>query len=177
MKTHRILFGIALILGFAMGYKGFIKYYPNLLFKGAERKIGGSENTIRLGNLPDDKSQMIVKPNPDFMYVSCFFNLEDGPLNLSANISSSNYWSVAFYEPNTVNFYVKNDEQFESNKLNLLIAHEGNLPSTVDEDIELIKSRTKKGLVLFRFLVNSSDVDDVNKIKQIQKSIELKWVE
>lgn len=177
MKLYRILFGVVLIFGFALGYKGFIKYYPNLLFKGAERKIGGAENTIRLGDLPDHKSQMIVKPNPDFMYVSCFFNLEDGPLNLSANISSSNYWSVAFYEPNTVNFYVKNDEQFQSNKLNLLIAEKGKLPQKVDKDIELIESKTKKGLILFRFLVNSSDVDDVSKIKQIQKSIEIKRVD
>tara|TARA_B100000767_G_C19778517_1_gene544406 strand:- start:14812 stop:15345 length:534 start_codon:yes stop_codon:yes gene_type:complete len=174
MKTHRILFGIALIIGFVLGYKGFIKYYPSLLFKGAVSKIGGSENMIQLGNLIDHKSQVIVKPNPDFMYVSCFFNLEEGPLNLSANISSSNYWSVALYEPNTVSFYAKNDQQFQSNKLNLLIAQQGNLPLTIDQDIELIESKTKKGLVLFRFLVNSSDIDDVKEIKRIYKTIEIK---
>ena len=58
-----------------------------------------------------------------------------------------------------------------------MIADKGKLPQKVDKDIELIESKTKKGLILFRFLVNSSDVDDVNKIKQIQKSIEIKRVD
>jgi len=39
----------------------------------------------------------------------------------------------------------------------------------------VIKSKTKKGLILFRFLVNSND--DVKKIKRIQKNIQIKQFE
>ena len=72
-KTHRIFFGVVLILGFVMGFKAFVNFYPEILFQGAKKKIGGLENVFRLSNLPDHTSKMVVKPNPDFMYVSCFY--------------------------------------------------------------------------------------------------------
>lgn len=175
MKTHRILFGVVLILGFVMGFKAFLNFYPEILFHGAKKKIGGLENVLRLGNLPDHTSKMVVKPNPDFMYVSCFYNLENGPLQLTANVSKTNYCSVGFYEPNTVNFYVKNDKQFNSNKLNFIITHKGYSLPKADDNTEVIKSKTKKGLILFRFLVKSND--DVKKIKHIQKNIQIKQFE
>ena len=174
-KTHRIFFGVVLILGFVMGFKAFVNFYPEILFQGAKKKIGGLENVFRLSNLPDHTSKMVVKPNPDFMYVSCFYNLKNGPLQLTANVSNTNYWSIGLYEPNTVNFYVKNYKKFNSNKLNFLIIHKGYSLPKADDNIEVIKSKTKKGLILFRFLVNSND--DVKKIKHIQKSIQIKQFE
>jgi len=111
-----VIYLIALLIGLFLGYKGFVSYYPNILFKGAQKKIGSEINEMRYAKLPDETARFVVKPNPDFLYSTCFYDLEDGPLQLTGDLPDSSYWSISFYEPNTVNFYVENDQQFQSDK-------------------------------------------------------------
>jgi len=173
MKKNILIYVIALLLGLFLGYKGFIKYYPNILFRGAKKKIGTIENEMRYGKLPDETSRFVVKPNPDFLYTTCFYNLDDGPLQLTGDLPDSSYWSIAFYEPNTVNFYVKNDQQFHSDNLNLLIVNEEDKKPTNVEDFEIVESPSKKGLVLFRLLVTDTSPENVEKFEAIQKSVKV----
>jgi len=174
MKKNILIYVIALLLGVFIGYKTFIKYYPNLLFRGAKNKIASADNEIRYGKLPDEKSRFVVKPNPDFLYTTCFYNLDDGPLQMTGDLPDSSYWSIAFYEPNTVNFYVKNDQQFHSDNLNLVILQEGDEKPTNVEDFEIVESPSKKGLVLFRILVTDTSPENLKKFEAIQQSVKVK---
>ena len=174
MKKSNWIYIIMLLLGFLLGYKGFIKYYPNLLYRGAKKKINRTDNTFGFAKLPNAESKFVVKPNPDFLYSTCFYNLEDGPLHLEGDLPDSSYWSIAFYEPNTVNFYVKNDQQFHSNKLDILIASEGDeLPKNA-EDFEIVQSPSKKGLILFRLLITDTSPENLAKFEAIQQSVQVK---
>ncbi len=112
-----------------------------------ENRIG-QENQFSILPAPDENSRLVVKPNPDFVYSSAFYNLKDGPIRITGELPDSIYWSVALYEPNTTNFYIKNDREFQSNQLDLIITRERS-PGFQSEQI---LSQTKKGFVLLRLL-------------------------
>jgi uncharacterized membrane protein len=78
----------------------------------------------------------------------------------------STYWSVAFYKPNTINWYVKNDREFKTNQLDLKL-------SLVDNDEKTIKSPVKKGFMIIRILVEKKDQKFIDHFKSLQQSIKL----
>ena len=164
---------VTFLLGIWIGYRGFLKFYANILYAGAKKKIGAADNEFRFAEIPDENSRFVVKPNPDFLYSTCFYNLDDGPLRMTGDLPDSSYWSISFYEPNTVNFYVKNDLQFHSNEMDMIIAREGDKLPTNKEDFEIVKAPSNKGLILFRLLVTDNSDENVEKYKTIQKSVKI----
>lgn len=164
------LYGLFVLFGFFMGYKGFIHYYPQLLFLGAKYKIGGKENTLKHAKLPDDTSRFVVKPNPDFLYSTRFYDLTNGPLLIEADVSIDSYWSVALYLPNTVNFYVQNSDALNDDKFQLYL-YDKEVDACAPLGVTKIKPKAPKGLVLFRFLVTDTTTAAYQKIKQAQQSI------
>ena len=70
---------------------------------------------------------------------------------IEADFNIESYWSVAFYEPNTVNFYVKNKQQWKNTDFRLLLTAEDVDENTFPEDVETVRSPDVKGLILFRF--------------------------
>ena len=144
------LYGLFVLFGFFMGYKGFIHYYPQLLFLGAKYKIGGKENTLKHAKLPDDTSRFVVKPNPDFLYSTRFYDLTNGPLLIEADVSIDSYWSVALYLPSTVNFYVQNSDALNDDKFQLYL-YDKEVDACAPLGVTQIKPKAPKGLVLFVF--------------------------
>lgn len=174
MKKKWLIYSTVLMLGFLLGFKSFVHYYPNILFLGAQNKIGGVENVPKHAKLPDDTSRFVVKPNPDFLYTSCFYNLNEGSLLIEADFNIESYWSVAFYEPNTVNFYVKNNQQWKKADFRLLLTAEEVDENILLEGVETIRSPDVKGLILFRFLVTDTSAHVFSKIEHAQKSIRIR---
>ena len=169
MKTL-LLYLTFLIAGAFLGNKIALHYFPNMLFAGAKKKIGTAENEFKYAAIPDENSRFVVKPNPDFLYATCFYNLENGPLRLTGNMPDSSYWSIALYEPNTINFYVKNDLELGTNKLDLIITK-----NAVDKigNEQIINSPTDKGLILFRLLVTDNSPENLERYEGFQKSIKI----
>lgn len=174
MNKKWLIYSAVLMLGFLLGFKSFVYFYPNILFLGAQNKIGGVENVLKHAKLPDDTSRFVVKPNPDFLYSSCFYNLNKGPLLIEADFNIDSYWSVALYEPNTVNFYVKNKQQWKNTDFRLLLGPEDVDENTFPEDVETVRSPDVKGLILFRFLVTDTTAQVFSKIEHAQKSIRIR---
>ena len=164
---------LCLIIGFFLGYKVFLNKYPDLLYWGAQRKINKPVNTIGTRGLPNGESRFVVKPNPDFLYATCFYDLKNGPMRLTGNMPDSTYWSVALYEPNTVNFYVKNDLEFNSNELDMVLTPPHVEGPKNDEDFEIVKSPNTEGLILFRILVTDNSPENVKKYQTYSKSIKI----
>lgn len=165
-----ILYLAFLIGGIFLGHKMTLHYFPNLLFQGAQKKIGIAENVFRYAPVPDENSRFVVKPNPDFLYATCFYNLENGPLRLNGNLPDSTYWSAALYEPNTVNFFVKNDLEFSSDNVDLIISEKA--VEGLEKERNII-SPSQKGLILFRILVTDNSPENVAKYEAYQKSISI----
>ena len=165
-----ILYICCLIIGCYFGHNITMRYYPNLLFAGAKNKIASGENEFRYAALPDEEARYVVKPNPDFLYATCFYDLQGGPMRLTGSLPDSTYWSIALYEPNTVNFYVKNDTQFADNQLDLIISKTALASITKERNIV---SPTDKGLILFRILVTDNSPNNLAAYKAHQQSIQL----
>ncbi len=99
------------------------------------------------------ESRAIVRPSPDLLYTICAYDLSQGQLHVSAPVPKGTYWSVALYSDNTDNFFVVNDKQAGPlGFVDFVVYFDGTRPPL--EDIPKIKAPTKKGLVLFRTLVN-----------------------
>lgn len=114
----------------------------------SEKLRGAKSNTFSYIMAPDENSRLVVKPNPDFAYASLFFDISKGPIKITGEMPDSTYWSVAMYEPNTINFYVKNDLEFGTDNLDLVLGHQ-------DHDLDVdVTSAVKKGFILIRLLIN-----------------------
>jgi uncharacterized membrane protein len=104
---------------------------------------------------PSDHSQRrVVMPSPDLLYALCAFDLERGPLRVSAAPvlpAGTGYWSVALYASNTDNFFVVGDRQLAGRALELdVIGPQAELPVGA---AGVVRSPSTRGLLLMRVLV------------------------
>jgi uncharacterized membrane protein len=166
---------LVVVLSFAM-YQLVITFLPNVIFDAFHRRM---TNTVKVNDnelyyvpLPTDDTRAVVLPNPDFLYITSFYDLTEGPLSLSGSLPDSTYWSVAFYQPNTINWYVKNDLEYGTGELNLILA-QNEEHTDFDKEIEIANSPVTKGLMLIRILVTDNDPAVVKKYEALQKSVKL----
>lgn len=169
-----------LILGFiffVLGYYMMIYYIPQIvvsrLTQGMEEQ-GVENNSFRHSPLIDATSRIVVRPNPDFIYSICRYDLSEGPLEFEGRIPDSTYWSIAFYQDNTVNYYVKNDQQFKNKQLSFSLYHESAKPEKSSETTENIASPTKKGIILTRFLLPNREEATIKAFQKLQESFRVK---
>jgi len=172
-KRLNTLVTILLWLGlFFIGYVITLYLYPNVVYYKATTKMALENNILLLTDLPNSDSRKVVKPNPDFLYVIAQYDLSDGPIQIKGLMPDSSYWSLALYQPNTINYYVKNDQQFETSKVNVIFKtkEETNKQS---QDGNTIISPSTKGMLLFRILVTDPSVEGLQKLNKYKESIEL----
>ena len=154
-----------------------IKYTPNIIYSKVKSKIltqsDIQENELRLLPFPDEDSRAVVMPNPDFAYISMFYDLNNGPVHVSGKMPDSTYWSVALYEPNTSNHYVKNDMQYGTSDLDIVVAPEG-ISYKSKKESEVIVSPTIEGFLLFRILGTERTAEERKKIIDVMKTVKSK---
>ena len=167
----KIFFYICVVCIMSFGfYKLTINSIPKIVYGVFHYKIVNNQNVkdneIKHFDIPSDKERNVVMPNPDFLYSISFYDLSKGEVNLKGTMPDSTYWSFAFYKPNTINWYVKNDREFKTNQLDLKL-------SLVDNDEKTIKSPVKKGFMIIRMLVEKKDQKSIDHFKSFQQSIKL----
>mgnify|MGYP002635041958 CR=1 FL=1 len=163
-----------LFLVFLMSYFSYhltIHYIPKAVYGVFHYKLEKNQNLqdneIKHFNLPSDEYKNVVMPNPDFLYSLCFYDLSKGDLNLTGTMPDSTYWSVSFYKSNTINWYVKNDIEFNTSQLELKLSLSDNNKKNT------IQSPEKNGLMIIRILVEKKDQKSLDYFKSLQKSIKL----
>ena len=168
MKKIFFYLWILLIMS-VCSYNLTIHYIPNIVYEVFHNKIEKNQsigdNEIKHFDIPNHKSRDVVMPNPDFLYSTIFYDLSEKDLNINANMPDSTYWSVSFYKPNTINWFVKNDQEFETNNLDLTLTFNDSKSQGV------IKSPVKKGFMIIRILVEKKDQNSIDYYKSLQKSI------
>jgi len=169
----------AVIFG-VFGYQMTIRYLPNFIYnkvhqKASERNL--SDNTLSYHDLPTDTLRRVVMPNPDFLYVSCFYDVSENPLRFTGNLPDSSYWSVSFYQPNTINWYIKNDMEYASNDLDLVLTKKDTDYKNDFGKSEVAASPTDKGFMLIRIVVTDDSPEILKKYKDWQKSVQLETIE
>ena len=172
MKKVIISLLIAVISGY-LGYHATLYYIPNVIYSRVKSKnlalSGNTPNQPRILLAPDENSRAVVKPNPDFAYVSTFYDVNERPINIKGQLPDSVYWSVAFYKPNNINYYVKNDLQYGSSQLNLILGHEN--PEI--KNAEFVKAESSEGFMLIRVLVTDKSPSNIQKIEQLLETIQI----
>lgn len=168
-----------IILGSIACYFLTIALMPNVIYSGAKRKIlkrpGAEINKLSVSPIIDATARAVVMPNPDFIYLTSFYDLSDGPLRLTGDMPDSTYWSVAMYHPNTVNWFVKNDMEFrlsstsDENKNDLDISFRYSQPYASEIPDGFIHCYKEKGFLLIRVLL--TDRSDEN-VKAYQEKLE-----
>ena len=150
-------------------YNLTIHYIPNIVYAVFHYKIEKNQNIkdneIKHFDIPSDQSRNVVMPNPDFLYSTIFYDLSEKDLNINANMPDSTYWSVSFYKPNTINWFVKNDQEFVTNNLDLTLTFNDSGSENV------IKSPVKKGFMIIRILVEKKDQKSIELYRNLQKNI------
>lgn len=168
----------AVIFG-VVGYQMTIRYLPNFIYNKVHNRAferNKADNTLSYHDLPTDTLRSVVMPNPDFLYVSCFYDVSESPLHFTGTLPDSSYWSVSFYEPNTINWYVKNDMEYDSNKLDLVLSKRNQQYKPDFAGAESAVSPNDKGFMLIRIVVTDSSPETLKKYKDWQQSIKLEMI-
>lgn len=99
------------------------------------------------------------RANPDSIISSMAYDLSDGPVRISGE-TWPRYWSISFYQQNSDNFFVMNDQELPDSAFDFILAlnnHDtGALGGTP------IISPTAKGIMLIRrFAANADDMPGI----------------
>ncbi len=160
---HKLIVVFVMLLSVFAGYQALFAFLPNIIYNrfytGALDEPNRQENQFFMLLNPDENARAVVKPNPDFSYGCAFYNLNDGPLDITGTIPDSTYWSIAFYSPNTINYFVKNDTEFDSKNFKLILGN-GTCSETT------IKSPTNKGFILIRYLSKNKSIKELEQAKK-----------
>ncbi|TAF66502.1 MAG: DUF1254 domain-containing protein [Cytophagales bacterium] len=165
------LFFIVFFLALPLGYYSFLYFLPYYIMSEVARRKQLTYNQVYHQSLPTDASRAIVLPNPDFMYSIVLYDLsQKESLLIQSNLPDSSYWSVGFYDGNTSNYWVKNDQQLKSKKVKILLLLKGkHPPKDIDAaNTEVVYAPTPKGIILTRLLV--LDKKNLSYFDAIQKS-------
>ena len=119
----------------------------------------GSWNTCLHNQVYGPRTNAARRANPDSIITSMAYDLSDGPVRVAGE-TWPRYWSLSFYQQNSDNFFVVNDQQLESSSFDFLLALE-------DQDTDAlggtkVVSPTAKGIMLIRrFAADASDMPGI----------------
>lgn len=132
-----------------------IAYLPEVIMWQAMARIGSrGVNAITHAERATAASRAIVKPSPDLLYSTCVFDVTRRPLKVVTAAPADTYWSVSFYAANTDNFFVLNDTTAQGTPKTIVIVGQGQTVPPQPEGTLVVSAPTKKGIVLFRTLIN-----------------------
>jgi uncharacterized membrane protein len=157
MTKKLLIFTIISLITF-VSYKATFALLPNFIYNRFYTKSleapDRQENKFFMLLSPDENARAVVKPNPDFSYGIAFYNLKEGPLRISGSIPKSTYWSIAFYSPNTINYFVKNDQEFNGSSFDIILDQKTCAQAS-------LHSPTDKGLILIRYLCKNQSAQEL----------------
>lgn len=167
---------LGIVLGSVICYHLTILVAPNMIYAVAKNKIEGQigstiPNQLNVSPLIKSSSRNVVMPNPDFIYLTAFYDLSEGPLKLSGPMPDSTYWSVAMYYPNTVNWYIKNDLEYGVNEIDITLKHSDKPTDTTQS--EVLHSSNKQGFILIRVLISERTKEKADPLYAILEKVKL----
>ena len=111
----------------------------------------GGYNRLVINPVPDETSRDVVRPSPDLLYASCLYNLEDGPLVISATVPER-YWSMQFYQMNTDNYFGITNQRQERHLVGSVVTVTllGPGEEMAGHEGVVVESPSMRGIVLLR---------------------------
>ena len=105
------------------------------------------------------RSNAARRANPDSIISSMAYDLSQGPVRIAGE-TWPRYWSLSFYQQNSDNFFVTNDQEMGDRSFDFVLALEGQ--DTASLGSVPIVSPTSKGIMLIRrFAADASDMPGI----------------
>ena len=143
---------VILVLGW-LGQYPLAMLVPQLVMERLYSQAGDltGYNQLNINLRPDENSRSVVRPSPDLLYGSCFYNLEKGPVVVSAPVPER-YWSMQFYQMNTDNFAGISNQRDQSFRVgtHVKVTLIGPDANRAEYTGEVIQSPTVRGVMLLR---------------------------
>jgi uncharacterized membrane protein len=154
-----VALGIAVISHFA-----FIHAAPRVMMGVAIKRIGAAgPNAWHVADRVTPLSRQIVRPSPDFAYSACAYDLDDGPLVITAAPWDA-YWSLSLYAANSDNFFVIDDREARYGA-EITLVHES-YPHPEGASM-VVESPSRRGIALIRRL--APELDQYNAAAQVAR--------
>lgn len=119
----------------------------------------GSWNACFHNQVYGPRTNAARRANPDSIISSMAYDLSDGPVRIAGE-TWPRYWSLSFYQQNSDNFFVVNDQELDSSSFDYVLALDGQ--DTSELSGTPIVSPTEKGIVLVRrFAADASDMPGI----------------
>jgi len=126
---------------------------PHLIMERLHHKVVErvGHNQLNLTLRTDETSRWVVRPSPDLLYASCMYDLEQGPVMISAPVPER-YWSMQFYQMNTDNFAGIHNQREQRLRRGTLVEVTllGPDADPAEYPGEVIQSPTTRGVMLLR---------------------------
>lgn len=149
---------IAVLVGALVAHVLFVRAFPRLVMFIVGRVFKGPTNEMIHMPPTNAQSRAVVRPSPDLLYSAIIYDVRSAPLLIEAVVPDT-YWSISFFANNTDNYFVANDRNVGTKNPRFVLVGD-------DRDIgdqgsaQILRARTKKGVVLLRSLVRDQAAVD-----------------
>jgi uncharacterized membrane protein len=162
MKLGKYIWAVLAIA--VVSHVAFIHAAPRVMMGVAFDRIGaGGANRWQVADRVTPLSRQIVRPSPDFAYSACAYDLDDGPVVISAAPWSA-YWSLSLYAANSDNFFVIDDREARYGAEITLVRASRSHPEGASMVVE---SPSRRGIALIRRL--APELDQYNAAAQVAR--------
>lgn len=145
-------YALAAALAGAAGYYGTLHGAPGFLMNKALDRITtrGAWNTFTHAPQVHARAQFVVRPSPDLLYSTCPFDLDAGPLEVTAAPIPGRYSSISVFDAQTNVAFVRNDEDMAGRPMRVVLALDG---QAVAGGVQVVRLGAPRGVVLQRVLL------------------------
>lgn len=152
-----------------------IAIFPNVMMSVVLKVLmKGRQANVVYHRLPEEAGKdKVPMTSPNLLKSSCVFDVSEKSLRIKAVVPGT-YWSLSFYAMNTDNFYVINDEQVKSKRVDIvLVGPGGSYEKSGDEKV--IMAPSKRGYIIIRMLI--TDTRSLPELIKIQKQATFEQVQ
>ncbi|NJK64044.1 MAG: DUF1254 domain-containing protein [Synechococcaceae cyanobacterium SM2_3_1] len=161
-----------LAIGAALGLHFLILFaIPYVAMWGVMRRVTRYVGLNCFAHVPQPtaKNRDVVRPSPDLIYSIAVFDVSRSPLQISVPAPPA-YMSLSLYAANTDNFYVVNDQQFDSAELSFVLAKSSSV-FLDQKEVRVIQTPTSQGIILLRYF--AANAEALSKINPIQEQVRI----
>ncbi|MEQ1725823.1 MAG: DUF1254 domain-containing protein [Sphingopyxis sp.] len=143
---------VAALVAGAVGYYGTLHAAPGFLMSKALDRITtrGPWNAFTHAPQVNARAQFVVRPSPDLLYSTCPFDLDAGPLEVTAEPIPGRYSSISVFDAQTNAAFVRNDEDMAGRPMRVVLALDG---QAVAGGVRVVRLSAPRGVVLQRVLL------------------------
>lgn len=147
-----------------LGYYFVLFATPRGVLLMLKSRSKGELNQPVYNDVITEKDRLVALPNPDFLYVAMGYDVRKHDLEISGRFPDSSYCSIAFYDTDTRNYFIKNDKEGDDYKI--LLTNNGT--HSYDTEYQPVYANSSRGFILVRILI--TDPSQVEYMKEIQHS-------